>query len=162
MWTRGIGADVFTATATPSCPPGQHWVPDPVAPIRGLSGIGVCVANAPLVLHLRPPATAAPATAPAPLPPPMMAPPVVDASSPAPQGGDAAAAPEPTPPPALVCPPPWPWWYLVVAAGVGGALGYYAQRNQKSVRRNARAAASHAGHRIVRHASDAAISRALR
>lgn len=161
MWTRGIGAQVFTATPTPSCPPGQHWVPDAVPPIRGLSGIGACVANAPLVLHFRPAAAAAPSPAPPPMPPPMLSPPVA-ASAPAPSGGDAAAAAAPAAPPALVCPPPWPWWYLLVAAGLGGALGFYAQRNQKAVRANARAVAGHAGRRIVRHASDAAISRVLR
>jgi hypothetical protein len=149
----GIGAQVFSATPPPTCPAGQHWVDQPAAAVRGL---GACVANAtvrPLTFH---------AAMPAPAPPPTLAPPVQQAplTFQLPSPGDAAAAPAPLPP-AAACPAVWPWWWLVVAAGIGGTLGYYAQRNQKAVKRNARRVAAHAGHRIVNRASDGALARLL-
>jgi hypothetical protein len=147
----GIGAQVFTQTPPPTCPAGQHWVDQPAAAVRGL---GACVPNVALrPLTFKPMPAAAP--------PPTLAPPVQVQPmtfQPAASPGDAAAAPLA---PAAVCPPLWPWWYLVVAAGVGGALGYYAERNQKAVKRNARRAAAHAGRRIVHRASESALARLL-
>jgi hypothetical protein len=157
--SRGIGQQVFTPTATPTCPAGQHWVADTPAPIRGMGQIGKCVPNTVLHLALRPP--------PAPPPPPPPSPPIMLRPAPSAPAGDAFPSPSDGgagagPSAGLVCPPPWPWWYLLVAAGLGGVLGFYAERNQKAVRRNAGRVASHAGHRIVHRASDAAVARMLR
>jgi hypothetical protein len=115
-------------------------------------GIAACVPNAVQLvpLHLRP---TAPAAAPA---PPAVA--LQPLTLPAPSTAAAAPAPAPAPAP---CPPLWPWWYLLVAAGVGGALGYYAQKNQKAVKRNAGRVAGHAATRIVNRASEGAIARLL-
>lgn len=162
LYGSGIGAQVFVSQPPPTCPAGQHWVDTPAAPIRGLGGgMGACVPNTVLHLTLRPPAAA---PAPPPLPPAMMATPpsqvTVFPSTPTPTGGDAAPAPQ-APAPGLVCPPGWPWWYLLIAAGVGGALGFYGERNQRTVKRNARRVAGHAANRIVNRASENVLARFL-
>ena len=151
-----IGADVFSQSpANTSCPDGQHYVPDAAPAVRGL---GACVPNTVSVrpLHL-------PTSAPAPAAPPaVFAQPTFSigpppAAAPAPSF-DTAPAPSFTAAPAP-CPALWPWWWLLVAAGAGGALGYYAQKNQKAVKRNAGRVAGQAAGRIVNRASEAAIAR---
>jgi hypothetical protein len=124
---------IFAPSASPTCPPGQHWEDDNAPTV--LKGLGACVPDVVTVqpLTLRP---AAPSTA---------------ASAPAP----APAAPVVT----ETCPPLWPWWWLVLAAGAGGALGYYVQKNQKKVKRNAGRIAGQAAGRIVNRASEAALAR---
>lgn len=151
---RGIGAAVFTSTPT-TCPPGQHYVAPAATAVRGL---GDCVPNKVLTLHLSPPAAAA---APAPTAAPVTVQPLtfqtpapVEASAPP----AAAAAPAPA---AAPCPALWPWWWLAIAFGIGAAGGVYMQKNQKAVKRNAGRMAAGAGSRIVNRASDAAIARLL-
>lgn len=145
-----IGQGTFSPTATPTCPPGQHYVAPAAGAVRGL---GACVPNTiiPLTLHLPPPA-------PPPMPPaqkvipltlPGLQPP---APAPAPSGD---AAPAPTAP--VVCPPLWPWWWILVAGVVGFGAGYYAEANQKKVKKNAGRYAS----RIVNRAGDVALARIL-
>lgn len=142
----------FSQTPAPSCPAGQHWVDDAVAPIRGL---GRCVPNTHVALTLHRAATAPPSAAhvvPLTLPQPAPA----TASAP-PRGGDFAPAPAPAP--SVECPPVWPWWWLLIAGGLGAGLGVYMQQNQKATKKNARRVLNAAGGRILNRASDAAIAR---
>lgn len=135
-----IGADVFAATPTPSCPPGQHWVPD--APPTTLKGMSACVPN---VVHLTPIVLRQPPA------------PVTVQPSPVPTT-DRAAAPGAAPaPPAPTCPEPWPLWWLIVAAAAGAGAGYYAERNRKKVKRNAGRIVG----RVVNRAGDFALARML-
>jgi hypothetical protein len=63
------------------------------------------------------------------------------------------------PAPAPTCPTPWPWWWLLVAAAAGAGLGYYAQKNQKAVKKNAGRIAGEHAVRIVNAGSQAALAR---
>lgn len=153
-----IGQGTFSQTATPSCPPGQHWEGPAASAVRGISA---CVPNTVIPLTLRPPPP------PPPSPPitrhiiPLTlpglqpsAPPPQIVTAPAPSGGDAAAAPAPVP---ATCPPPWPWWWILVAGVVAFGGGYYAEQNKKKVKRNA---GRYAG-RIVNRAGDVVLARLL-
>jgi hypothetical protein len=131
---RGIGANVFSSTATPTCPAGQHWEdPTPTA----LRGLGDCVPN---VVALRPLTLRTPTTAAAPPPPP-------------PAMTDAAPAPAPEPAPGQLvtatCPTPWPLWWLLVAAAAGAVAGRYVAKNQKKVKKNAGRIVNAAGARAL-------------
>jgi hypothetical protein len=133
---RGIGANVFASTATPTCPAGQHWEdPTPTA----LRGLGDCVPNVVTLrpLTLRTPTTAA--AAPPPLPPAITT--------------DAAPAPAPAPSPGPIvtatCPTPWPLWWLLVAAAAGAVAGRYVAKNQKKVKKNAGRIVNAAGGHLV-------------
>lgn len=151
-----MGQGTFSQTSTPSCPPGQHWVAPAASAVRGM---GACVPNTVLHLTLRPP--------PPPPPPPVKVipltlpglrqpqAPIVQPSAPtsAPAPTEATLTPEPT----TSCPPLWPWWWILVAGVLGLGAGYYAEQNQKKVKKNAGRYAS----RIVNRAGDAAIARLL-
>ena len=65
----------------------------------------------------------------------------------------------PAPAPAAACPTPWPWWWLLVAAGAGAGLGYYAQKNQKAVKKNAGRIAGEHATRILNAGTQSAIAR---
>jgi hypothetical protein len=56
-----------------------------------------------------------------------------------------------TPATAMTCPEPWPLWWLLVAAAAGAALGGYAKRDKKAVKKNAG--------RIVMNVGSRALSR---
>lgn len=140
-----IGQGTFSATPTPTCPPGQHWVEPTQSTLKGISE---CVPNVkPLVFHAPAPPTTVHVT------PLTLQPPATVAPSP-PAATDRAAEPSP---PLAMCPPVWPWWYALIAAGVGAGIGYYAQRNQKKVRKNAGRIAG----RALNRAGDVAIARLL-
>lgn len=149
-----MGQGTFSQTPAPSCPPGQHWEAPAATAVRG---IGACVPDA---ISIRPLTFRAPQAqiAPPPAPPitqaivPLTLPPQAYA---APSGGDAAAAPVPTT--TTTCPALWPWWWILVAGIVGFGGGYYAEQNQKKVKRNAGRYAN----RIVNRAGDMAIARLL-
>ena len=154
---RTIGADTFSSGPAPSCPAGQHYVPDDMV-IRGLVTMGKCVPNvvavSPLVLRRLP----APAAAPA----PVVVQPLTfhGPAATMPSGGDFAPAPAPSAP-ATVCPDLWPWWWILVAAGAGVGLGYYVQKNQKKTRRNVGRIVNGSVVRVINGAADAAMSRLL-
>jgi len=153
-----IGQGTFSSTATPTCPPGQHWEAPAAAAVRG---IGACVPNA---VSIRPltfrPATPAPApnapllnVVPLTLPGaslPAPAPAVVPTAATGPTEATAAPA-------AGTCPALWPWWWILVAGVVGLGAGYYAEQNQKKVKKNAGRYAN----RIVNRAGDVALARLL-
>ena len=114
---------IFAPTATPTCPPGQHWEDN--APATTLKGIGVCVPDTvklqPLTFEPPPPATS--------------------------PGGDRAAAPATVT--TATCPPPWSLWWLVVCFAGGAFAGHYVVKNQKAVKKNAGRLANLAATRAV-------------
>jgi hypothetical protein len=131
---RGIGAigadATFTPTATPTCPPGQHWEAPAANTVQGLAA---CVPNQTVHLTLRPAPTTA-AAAPAPTTP-----------------TTAAAAPAPATVTTASCPTPWSLWWLLAAAAAGAVAGRYVAQNQKKVKKNAGRIVNAAGGRLVDH-----------
>jgi hypothetical protein len=162
--TRGIGAQTFT-TQTPTCPPGQYWVPDPAVAVRGLSRTRPIASCQPVhVVHLtlRPPVFVAPPQA-TPIGPPAPPPPVTVAI---PGGAPNTVTVYPAPPqvdealpPALVraappaiCPPVWPWWWLLVAAAAGAGAGYLIKKDKKGAKKNVGRVMNAVGGRLVNRA----------
>ena len=151
-----IGQGTFSQTATPTCPPGQHWEGPAPSAVRG---IAACVPN---TVSVRPLTFRVPQAQIAPPP----APPITQAIQPltlpfppaaAPSGGDTAAAPAPVPTTPATCPPLWPWWWILVAGIVGFGGGYYAEQNKKKTKRNVGRVAN----RIVNRAGDVMLARLL-
>jgi hypothetical protein len=96
-----------------------------------IQGLGACVPNvAPLTLVIP---AAAPATT------------LTTATAPAPA--------------TATCPALWPWWWLLVAAAAGASLGYYAQKNQKAVKKNGGRIVGAGVERVINAGSQAAIAR---
>jgi hypothetical protein len=160
--TRGIGAQVFTTTTPPTCPPGQYWVPDPAVAIRGTSrAMASCQPVKVVHLTLRPPVFVAPPTTTAigpPLPPPPITTPIPGG---APNTVTVYPAPpqlDPVLPPALirvadpVCPPLWPWWWLLVAAAAGAGAGYLIKKDKKGAKKNAGRVLNAVGSRVLNRA----------